>query len=65
MIAGVAVPRGAARVGTRHNFRNTGVNPLVLYTVYAPPEHADGAVHATKDDAEAAEESGQDRPPTS
>src|SRR4029453_6195942 len=22
--------------GTRHNFRNTGVNPLVLYTVYGP-----------------------------
>ncbi len=51
--------------GTRHNFRNTGVNPLVLYTVYAPPEHTDGAVHATKEDAEAAEESGQDRPSTS
>jgi hypothetical protein len=40
-----------------------GVNPLVLYTVYAPPEHADGAVHATKEEAEAAERSGQDQPP--
>ena len=49
--------------GTEHNFRNTGVNPLVLYTVYAPPEHADGAVHATKEEAEAAERSGQDQPP--
>ena len=49
--------------GTRHNFRNTGVNPLVLYTVYGPPEHADGTVHATKAQADAAEESGQDRPP--
>ena len=41
--------------GTRHNFRNTGVNPLVLYTVYVPPEHADGVVHATKADADADE----------
>jgi mannose-6-phosphate isomerase-like protein (cupin superfamily) len=55
----VAVP-----AGTRHNFRNTGVNPLVLYTVYGPPNHADGAVHATKQDADAAEESGRDQPPT-
>ena len=43
--------------GTRHNFRNTGVNPLALYTVYGPPEHADGTVHATKMEADAAEES--------
>ncbi|HZG88689.1 MAG TPA: cupin domain-containing protein [Pseudonocardia sp.] len=50
--------------GTRHNFVNTGPNPLVLYTVYAPPEHADGAVHRTKDQAESAEESGEDEPPT-
>lgn len=49
--------------GTRHNFRNTGAIPLVLYTVYGPPEHADGVVHATKAEADAAEESGQDEPP--
>jgi mannose-6-phosphate isomerase-like protein (cupin superfamily) len=49
--------------GTRHNFRNTGVNPLILYTVYGPPEHADGTVHSTKEDADAAEASGEDRPP--
>ena len=55
----VAVP-----AGTRHNFRNAGANPLVLDTVYGPPNHADGAVHATKQDADAAEESGQDEPPT-
>ena len=55
----VAVP-----AGTRHNFRNTGVNPLVLYTVYGPPNHADGVVHATKQEADAAEQSGQDEPPT-
>jgi mannose-6-phosphate isomerase-like protein (cupin superfamily) len=49
--------------GTRHNFRNTGANPLVLYTVYGPPEHADGVVHPTKAEADAAEESGEDEPP--
>src|SRR5215204_1418284 len=56
----VAVP-----AGTKHNFLNTGPNPLVLYTVYGPPEHADGAVHRTKEEAEAAEESGEDEPPQS
>jgi len=54
----VAVP-----AGTRHNFRNTGLNRLVLYTVYGPPEHAEGTVHATKEEADAAEKSGQDQPP--
>lgn len=51
--------------GTKHNFVNTGENPLILYTVYGPPEHADGAVHATKEEADAAEESGEDEPPRS
>ena len=51
--------------GTKHNFVNTGPNPLVLYTVYGPPEHADGAVHRTKEEADEAEESGKDEPPTS
>jgi mannose-6-phosphate isomerase-like protein (cupin superfamily) len=51
--------------GTEHNFRNTGVNSLVLYTVYGPPEHADGIVHATKAEADAAEAAGEDEPPTS
>ena len=55
----------AVAAGTRHNFVNAGPNPLVLYTVYAPPEHADGAVHRTKEEAEAAEASGKDEPPTS
>ena len=56
----VAVP-----AGTQHNFVNTGPNPLVLYTVYGPPEHAKGAVHRTKEEADAAEESGEDEPPQS
>ena len=50
--------------GTKHNFLNTGQNPLILYTVYGPPEHADGAVHKTKEEADEAEESGEDEPPT-
>jgi mannose-6-phosphate isomerase-like protein (cupin superfamily) len=50
--------------GRKHNFVNTGPNPLVLYTVYAPAEHADGAVHRTKEEADEAEESGRDEPPS-
>ncbi len=49
--------------GTEHNFVNTGPNPLVLCTVYGPPDHADGVVHATKEEAEAAEAAGEDDPP--
>lgn len=49
--------------GTRHNFINTGPNPLVLYTVYGPPEHAVDAVHGTKEEAETAEKAGDDEPP--
>ena len=44
--------------GTKHNFVNTGENPLILYTVYGPPEHADGAVHKTKEEADLAEREG-------
>ncbi|MEB3222514.1 MAG: cupin domain-containing protein [Candidatus Sericytochromatia bacterium] len=41
--------------GTYHNFVNTGTEPMKLYTVYAPPEHAPGTVHRTKAEAQAAE----------
>jgi mannose-6-phosphate isomerase-like protein (cupin superfamily) len=51
--------------GRKHNFTNDGPNPLVLYTVYGPPEHADGAVHKTKKQADRLEEAGKDEPPTS
>lgn len=34
--------------GTKHNVVNTGDEPLRLYSVYSPPEHKDGTVHATK-----------------
>lgn len=37
--------------GARHNVRNTGAEPLKLYTVYGPPQHADGTVHATRTEA--------------
>lgn len=39
--------------GTNHNIINTGVVPLKLYTLYAPPNHRDGVVHPTRADAEA------------
>jgi mannose-6-phosphate isomerase-like protein (cupin superfamily) len=47
----ILVPAGA-----RHNIINTGEKPLRLYTLYAPPEHRDGIVRATKAEAEAGEE---------
>lgn len=39
--------------GTKHNFWNTGTEPLKIYTVYAPPNHIDGRVQRTKADADA------------
>ncbi len=47
----IIVPAGA-----RHNVINTGEKPLRLYTIYGPPEHAEGVVRATKAEAEATEE---------
>jgi mannose-6-phosphate isomerase-like protein (cupin superfamily) len=47
----IIVPAGA-----QHNVVNTGTEPLRLYTLYGPPEHRDGIVHATKAEAEANEE---------
>ncbi|HKY49972.1 MAG TPA: cupin domain-containing protein [Candidatus Limnocylindria bacterium] len=41
--------------GTEHNVINTGDEPFKLFTVYAPPEHADRVIHETKADAESAE----------
>jgi mannose-6-phosphate isomerase-like protein (cupin superfamily) len=46
--------------GTEHNFVNTGDGPLVLTTIYGPPDHAPGTVHATKAEADADE---HDEPP--
>jgi mannose-6-phosphate isomerase-like protein (cupin superfamily) len=37
--------------GVRHNVINTSRDtPLRLYTLYSPPEHADGTVHRAKQD---------------
>jgi len=60
--AGEAVIEGESRpvktgsivvvpAGTRHNFINKGGEPMKLYTVYAPPDHKDGTIHRTKEDA--------------
>ena len=43
----VIVPAGA-----RHNVVNNGSAPLRLYTLYGPPEHLDGIVQATKEEAD-------------
>lgn len=42
--------------GTQHNLVNTGVLPMHLYTIYSPPNHPDGTIHATKADAMATED---------
>lgn len=41
----VIVPAGA-----EHNVVNTGDEPLRFYTIYSPPEHRDGVLHASKAD---------------
>ena len=42
--------------GTGHNVINTSdTDPLKLYTIYSPPEHADGTVHRTREEAMADE----------
>ena len=47
----IVVPAGA-----NHNIVNTGDVPLKLYTLYAPPNHRDGVVHRTREEAEADDE---------
>jgi mannose-6-phosphate isomerase-like protein (cupin superfamily) len=39
--------------GTWHNVANIGNEPITLYSVYAPPHHPHGTVHATKAIADA------------
>ena len=41
--------------GTWHNLVNSGDRPLKVYSIYAPPQHPHGTVHATKEDANADE----------
>jgi mannose-6-phosphate isomerase-like protein (cupin superfamily) len=42
--------------GSRHNVKCTGDRPLRFYTIYGPPEHIDGVVHATKAEADVSHE---------
>lgn len=49
---GIIVP-----AGTEHNVINTSqTEELKLYTIYSPPNHPDGTIHKTKEDAMKAEE---------
>ncbi len=42
--------------GTKHNIINTSTSDAMkLYTLYAPPNHKEGAIHKTKAEAEADE----------
>ena len=48
----IVIPAGA-----RHNITNTSKDKeMKLYTIYSPPEHRNGVVHKTKDDAIADDE---------
>ena len=38
--------------GSKHNIINTGTKPLKMYTIYTPPNHKDGIVYKTKEEAE-------------
>ncbi len=38
--------------GTWHDVVNEGDSELKLYSIYTPPDHPPGTVHATKADAE-------------
>lgn len=43
--------------GTQHNIINTSADEeLKLYTIYSPPNHPDGTIHKTKEEAMVAEE---------
>lgn len=52
-----AIADGSAIVipkGTRHNIINDATDEMMkLYTLYAPPDHREGAIHTTKAEAEA------------
>ena len=52
----IIVPQGA-----EHNVINTSESEtLKMYTIYSPAHHKDGTVHVTKEDADKAEESGDE-----
>ncbi len=37
--------------GVKHNVINTSDGPMKLYSLYSPPEHKDGIVHITREEA--------------
>lgn len=47
----IVVPAGA-----KHNVINVGANELKMYTLYGPPNHQDGTIRNTKEDAEKMDE---------
>jgi mannose-6-phosphate isomerase-like protein (cupin superfamily) len=42
--------------GTKHNIVNTGSIQMKIVTLYSPPNHIDGRVHATKAEADVDQE---------
>ena len=53
IIEGVAI---VVPAGSEHNVINASSNSdLKLYTIYSPPQHKDGIIHKTKEDAMADE----------
>lgn len=38
--------------GTKHNFINEGEEVVKIITTYSPPNHLDGRIHLTKEDAD-------------
>jgi len=47
----IVVPAGA-----KHNVINTGDEPLKMYTIYGPPNHQDGIIRETKEEADRKDE---------
>jgi len=41
--------------GSEHRVCNVGDSDLKVYTIYSPPEHSDGTIHKTKEEADSAE----------
>ena len=55
---GLIVPAGA-----KHNIISTGKEPLKLYSLYSPPNHPPGTLHATKADQPMEKDADEDEGP--